>query len=176
VDELSYSAAWLERWRDEVTSAVAAVMSTFEKTYGYPPSRNEVRVADESDLRAAADYGREGCGFREMSTFYESIGEVVLPDIGNGYFVHSARNVLDRLAEEGEIFIPMADDPLGMVIASNGAGHLYVADWGGAVHRSRTASLDEPEFDQVADNLPEFLDRLRHCVLAFAVTGEPGDL
>jgi hypothetical protein len=45
----------------------------------------------------------------------ESIGEVVLEDVGNGCFVHSARAVLHRLAEEGPVFIPLADDLPGFL-------------------------------------------------------------
>ncbi|MFI9724390.1 hypothetical protein ACIHFE_32940 [Streptomyces sp. NPDC052396] len=96
--------------------------------------------------------------------------------MGNGYFVHSAHDVLGRLAEEGPVFVPEADDPHGMVIASNGGGILYVADRGGAIHRSRTASLDDAEFDKVTDNLSEFLDHIRRCVVRFAETGATGDL
>ncbi|MFE2316503.1 hypothetical protein ACFXC8_25800 [Streptomyces sp. NPDC059441] len=176
MDQLSYSAAWLSRWRDEITGAVNSMMSTFEETYGYEPGTNEVRVAGEEDLRAAHDYGREVLGFEDLLTFYESIGEVVLPDVGNGYFIHSARDVLHRLAEEGPVFVPEADDPHGMVIASNGGGVLYVADWGGAIHRSRSASLDDAEFDKLADDLPQFLDHIRRCVVSFVETGATGDL
>jgi hypothetical protein len=176
MDRLPYSAAWLSRWRDDITGAVRAMTATFETTYGHPPGRNDVRIADEDDLRAARDYGREFLAFPEMVTFYESIGEVALADVGNGCFIHPARDVLRRLAEEGPVFVPMADDPHGMVIGSNGGGRLYVADWGGAVHRSRTASTDNGEFDRVADDLPQFLDRLRRCVTRFVTTGEPGEL
>ncbi|MET9463080.1 hypothetical protein ABZY05_50415 [Streptomyces canus] len=84
------------------------MISTFKETYGCEPGTNEVRVADEEALRAARDYGRELLGFEDLLTFYESIGEVVLPDVGNGYFVHAARDVLDRLAEEGSVFVPEA--------------------------------------------------------------------
>jgi hypothetical protein len=152
------------------------VIPAFEETFGYEPGTNEVRAAGDEDLRAARDYGRELLGFKDLLTFYESIGEMALPDVGNGYFVHSARDVLHRLAEEGPVLVPQADDPHGMVIASNGGGILYVADWGGAIHRSRTASLDDAEFDKVADNLPEFLGHLRRCVVRFAETGATGDL
>ncbi|UXX96794.1 SMI1/KNR4 family protein [Streptomyces sp. AD2-2] len=120
MDQPPYSAAWLSRWRDEITDAVGAMVSTFEATHGYPPGRNEVRVADDDDRRAAREYARETLGFEELRTFYASIGEVVLSDVGNGYFIHSARDVLHRLAEEGDVAIPDADDPLGMVIGSDG--------------------------------------------------------
>lgn len=63
-----------------------------------------------------------------------------------------------------------------MVIASNGEGLRYVADRGGAIHRSRSASPDEGEFDRIADGLPQFLDHLRRCVVTFARTGAVGDL
>ncbi|MFB8305927.1 SMI1/KNR4 family protein [Kitasatospora purpeofusca] len=150
--------------------------STFEETFGYEPGTNEVRAADDEDFRAARDYGRELLGFGDLLTFYESVGEVVLPDVGNGCFVHSARDVLDRLAEEGPVFVPETEDRHGMVIASNGGGILYVADRGGAIHRSRTASLDDAEFDKVANSLPEFLDHLRRCIVGFVETGSTGDL
>ncbi|MGE6738420.1 hypothetical protein ACQKIP_47065, partial [Streptomyces sp. NPDC059900] len=97
-------------------------------------------------------------------------------DVGNGYFIHSARDVLHRVAEEGYVFIPLADDPHGMVIGSDGGGILFVADWGGAIHRSQTASSHAAEFDRVAEDFPEFLDLIRRSVVRFAETGEPGCL
>ncbi|MBO1334479.1 SMI1/KNR4 family protein [Streptomyces sp. VRA16 Mangrove soil] len=152
------------------------MLATFEETYGHPPGTNAIRPADEDDLAAARAYARESLGFEDLQTFYASIGEVSLPDVGNGFFLHSARDVLDRLAQDGPVALPEADDPLGMVIASNGGGRLYVADRGGAVHRSRTASVDDGAFDKVAGNLPEFLDLVLRSVVRFVETGEAGDL
>lgn len=176
MDQPPYSAAWLSRWREEITDAVGAMVVAFEETHGYPPGRNEIRVADDDDRRAAREYARETLGFEELRTFYASIGEVVLSDVGNGYFIHAARDVLDQLAEDGDVAIPAADDPLGMVIGSDGGGRLYVADWGGAIHRSRTAAVDEGQFDKVAEDLPEFLDLIRRSVTRFVETGETGSL
>ncbi|MGW6056071.1 hypothetical protein [Streptomyces sp. NPDC055189] len=176
MDGTAYSAAWLSRWREEITAAVSAMAATFEETYGYPPEGNEVRVADEADRHAAREYGRDMPGSAAMLTFYESIGEVALPDVGNGYFIHSAHDVLHRVAQEGYVFIPAADDPHGMVIGSDGGGILFAADRDGVIHRSRTASADAAEFDRVADGLPQFLDLIRRSVTRFAATGEPGYL
>lgn len=176
MDRLPCSAAWLSRWRAEVMDAVNGLLPAFEAAHGHRPGTNEVRVAGEEDLRAARAYGREFLAFGDGITFYESIGEVVLPDMGKGCFLHSARDVLHGLAERGPVFVPLADDPHGMVIASNGEGLRYVADRGGAIHRSRSASPDEGEFDRIADGLPQFLDRLGRCVVTFARTGAVGDL
>lgn len=175
MDQLSYSAEWLSRWREEITHAVSSMVLTFEEKNGYEPGMNEVRIASKEDLRAVHDGGRELQGFEDLLTFYESIGEVVLPEVGNGFFVHSACDVLHRVEEEG-VSLSEADGPHGMVIASNGGGILYVADRGGAIHRSRSASLDDAEFDKVADTLPEFLEHVRRCVVRFVETGETGDL
>ncbi|MEV0093882.1 hypothetical protein [Streptomyces sp. NPDC050738] len=173
MDDSSFSLAWLAEWREQINEAVTALLTHFEDDYGYRPGANEVRAADEDDLRAALDFSREPLAFTDLAAFYSSVGEVSLPDIGNGYFIHSARQVLHQLAEEGPVFLPESDDPQGMVIASNGGGQLYAADWGGAIHRSRTAS-QESEFDRVADDLPAFLDLVRRAVLRFTRSGEPG--
>ncbi|WP_329042218.1 hypothetical protein OHT61_28850 [Streptomyces sp. NBC_00178] len=175
MEQLSYSAAWPARWSGEVTGALSCMVSTFEERYGYEPGANEVRIAGRKDSVTPA-IDRELRGFEDLLTFYEAIDEVVLPDVGNGYFIHSADDVLRRLAEEGPVFVPEADDPHGIVIASDGGGISYVADRGGAIHRSRTASLDDADFDKVADNLPQFLDHVRRSIIRFVETAEPGDL
>ncbi|MGW0859416.1 hypothetical protein [Streptomyces sp. NPDC002690] len=174
MDRPPYSAAWLARWRQEITDVVGAMLLTFEETHGFAPGDHRVRVADEDDRRAARDLARESLAFGDLLTFYESFGAVALPDVGNGYFIHSARELLRRLSEEGAVFMPEADDPHGLVIGSDGGGGLFVADRGGAIHRTRTAAPGGAEFDRVADDLPEFLDLLRGAVVRFAETGETG--
>ncbi|GAA1367061.1 hypothetical protein [Streptomyces beijiangensis] len=176
MDHPPLSPSWLTQWCDQIAEAVDAMLVDFEDAYGYTPGANGIREANADDLRAARDYGHEALGFSDMATFYASIGDVSLPDVGNGCFIHSARHVLNQLAEEGPVFIPESDDPLGMVIASDGGGLLFVADWCGAIHRSSTASVDCGEFHRVAENLPEFLDLIRRSVLRFTGTGEVGHL
>lgn len=168
---VGYSGEWVARWREDVLAAVGDVLAGFEERHGYAPGVNGVPLARGDDLAAAREYGREGYGFADLLTFYESVAEVALPDVGGGFFIHSAREVLDRLGREGPVFVPDAHDFMGMVIASSGAGVLYVADWGGAVHRCRTASPDDGEFDQIDDSFPEFLDRVRRWVVGVAATG-----
>ncbi|WP_020555798.1 hypothetical protein [Embleya scabrispora] len=153
-----------------------AMTATFEQTYGYPPGTNAIHAPDEEDRRAAVDFGREPLCFPDSETYYECIGNVVLEDVGNGYFLYSVSEVLRRLTDEGAVFIPLADDPGGMVIGSDGGRHQFVADWGGVVHKSRTASVHEGEFDRVADDFPQFLELLRRSVLRFAAMSDLGNL
>ncbi|MFE0510849.1 hypothetical protein [Streptomyces sp. NPDC058964] len=63
-----------------------------------------------------------------------------------------------------------------MVIGSNGGGLYYVTGPDGSVRRTRTASLDEPELDRVADDLREFLKLLEQSLTQFVANGDPGRL
>ncbi|MFE7236324.1 hypothetical protein ACFVAF_38120 [Streptomyces sp. NPDC057596] len=63
-----------------------------------------------------------------------------------------------------------------MIIGSNGGGRSYVAGPGGVVYRTRTASLDEPELDRVADDLQQFLELLERSLTRFVANGELGYL
>ncbi|MFE4925259.1 hypothetical protein [Streptomyces sp. NPDC056661] len=63
----------------------------------------------------------------------------------------------------------------GLAIGSNGGGLSYVAGADGAVYRTRTASLDEPEFDKVADDLRQFLQLLEQSLTQFIGHNEPED-
>jgi hypothetical protein len=63
-----------------------------------------------------------------------------------------------------------------LVIGSDGGGRSYVVGRDGAVHRTRTASLDEPELDTVADDPRQFLELLERSLARFIATGEPGYL
>ncbi|MEV6107046.1 hypothetical protein AB0M28_20370 [Streptomyces sp. NPDC051940] len=67
-------------------------------------------------------------------------------------------------------------EPSGLVLASDGGGLLFVSDSRGAVFRTRSASLDEAEFDKVAVDLRQFLDLLGRSVKRFIGTGGPGYL
>ncbi|MFC7830657.1 hypothetical protein [Streptomyces sp. NPDC057375] len=46
----------------------------------------------------------------------------------------------------------------------------------GALYRTRTASLDEPELDKVADGLHQFLELLERSLTRFIADGETGSL
>ncbi|WP_405444439.1 transposase [Streptomyces achromogenes] len=63
-----------------------------------------------------------------------------------------------------------------VVIGSNGGGLSYVAGRDGLVHRTRTALLEEPEFDKVAYDLRQFLELLEQSLTRLVTDGEPGSL
>ncbi|MFI2670937.1 hypothetical protein ACH5AU_15540 [Streptomyces albidoflavus] len=167
MDRTPYSAEWLSHWRDDLTHALTSLLPRFAQTYGYPPDTNEVRAANEQDLRALRGRAPGLPLCEALLTFYESIGEVTLPDVGNGYFIHSAHHVLHDLAENGPVTLPDPRNPHGTVFASNGGGLLYAIDPHGAVHRSDSASW-HTDFTRTTDDLPHFLTQLHRQVISFA--------
>ncbi|MPY33535.1 SMI1/KNR4 family protein [Streptomyces adustus] len=148
----------------------------FEHRHGFPPGANEVRPADSDDQAAARALAQASLIPADLVTFYDSIGDVTWADVGNGYFLDSASDVLLRLQEYGAVDVGADQKVHGLVIGSNGGGLSYVVGPDGSVHRTRTASLDEPELDKVADDLRQFLELLERSLTRFIADGEPGSL
>lgn len=175
MEEGPVSAAWLSRWRSEISSALTTLTSGFEEKYGYPAGNNDIRTPDAADLAAASNLAGEPLAPGDLTTFYRSIREIWLADVGNAYFIHSADVVLDQLRTDGPVRLSDTNDAQGIVIASDGGGLLFAVDGSGSVYRSDAASTDS-DFDKVADSLREFLDLIRRSVVRFIDTGEPGYL
>ncbi|WND39929.1 SMI1/KNR4 family protein [Streptomyces sp. BB1-1-1] len=148
----------------------------FGRRHGFPPGVNEVRPANRDDQTAARALAQASLIPADLVTFYDSIGDVTWADVGNGYFLHPASDVLLRLQEYGAVDVDTNQKRPGLVIGSNGGGLSYVAGPDGSVHRTRTASLDEPELDKVADDLRLLLELLEQSLTRFIADGEPGSL
>ncbi|MDQ0710567.1 hypothetical protein QFZ55_000019 [Streptomyces luteogriseus] len=140
------------------------------------PGTNEVRPADHDDQAAARTLAQASVVPPDLVTFYNSIGDITWEDVGNGYFVDPAGDVLLRLKEYGSVDVGAGQKASGLVIGSNGGGLSYAAGPRGMVYRTRTASLDEPELDHVADDLRQFLELLERSLTRFVANGEPGYL
>jgi hypothetical protein len=112
----------------------------------------------------------------DLVTFYDSIGDVTWADAGNGYFVDPAADALLRFKQYGAVDVGADQKDGGLVIGSNGDGLSYVASPGGVIYRTRTASLDQPELDRVADDLRRFLELLERSLTRFVAKGESGCL
>jgi hypothetical protein len=173
---------WLDSWRVSVAASLAELLGTFRQRFGYEPDANTVgpsasreAVASLAALRPAA--------VPDLLAFYQSIGEVSLPDVGNGYFIHSPHLVVGH-AQAGEprrIGPPLDVDVL--VFASDGGGALYVlpAAQAGPVYRLRDPVLrngvaDARNAQIAAGDLQAFLQRLKLAVQTFTSTGNLTDL
>ncbi|GAB2325586.1 SMI1/KNR4 family protein [Streptomyces griseoincarnatus] len=176
MSDRSLSPAWLASWSSRVSETLLAMTREFERRHGYPPGVNEVRPADHADLSAARTLAQVSLVPGDLVTFYESIGEVTWADVGNGYFVASAADVLLGFQQYGTVDLGADQKHRGLVIGSNGGGVSCAVGPSGVIHRTRTASLDEPELDQVADDLRELLDLLERSLTQFVANGDPGPL
>jgi hypothetical protein len=133
-------------------------------------------MADPADKAAARTLAQVSIVPADLVAFCDSIGDVTWADVGNGYFVDPAGDVLLRFKQYGAVDVG-ADKKLGgLVIGSNGGGLSDAAGPGGVIYRMRTASLDEPELDRVADDLRQFLELLERSLTRFVANGEPGCL
>ncbi|MEU9110917.1 S1 RNA-binding domain-containing protein [Streptomyces sp. NPDC048483] len=155
---------WLTSWSRTMTAELADRMAAFEATYGYPPSVNEVRPAsDDQCLAAALLRLAHPDASSHLTTFYATVHEVSLPDIGNGYFLHPPEHVRAELTAEGPVRIGPDPAHTAVVFGSDGGGLLFAIDRRGRLHRSRTASRDG-EFEPLCDTLEEFLTGIRRAV------------
>lgn len=163
--------AWLTSWRDELNRALERFLAAFEGRYGYRPGDN--RITGPGDDQTARKINAHPDTAPDLTPFYQVIYEVLLPDIGNGYFIHPAGHVLDELAHAGPARLGASAS--GVVFASDGGGILYAIGADGTIYRSDAASRDSG-FEVIAADLASFLDQLRQAVMRFIATGEPGQL
>jgi hypothetical protein len=174
--------AWLAEWRASLTVKVDQLLQTFQSRFGFEPGTNQLGPpATEQALaslqaivpRPAAD----------LIDFYRWIGQVSLPDVGNGYFIHPA-DLVARQAAGGEprrIGPPHELDIL--VFGSDGGGALYAvpAAKPGPVYRLREYSINNGialagNIKIIAVDYRTFLQRLQTAVDTFVATGHPADL
>ncbi|MEU9394563.1 SMI1/KNR4 family protein [Streptomyces sp. NPDC048324] len=146
----------------------------FESRHGFPPGNNEVRLADCDDQAAARALAQVTITPADLVTLYDSIGDITWADVDSGYFLHPASGVLVRLQEYGLVDLGADQKSDGLVIGSNGGGLSYVLGTDGTVHRTRAASLDEPELDKVADDLWHLLELWERSLRRFVAHGGPG--
>ncbi|MFD5571263.1 SMI1/KNR4 family protein [Streptomyces cadmiisoli] len=172
----SLSPAWLASWVSRVSEPLTAMTDEFERRHGFPPGTNEVRPTDHDDRAAARTLARMTLVPADLVTFYDSIGELTWEDVGNGYFIDPPGAVLLLLKDCGAVDVDTDHRASGLAIGSNGGGLSYVVGPGGVVYRTRTASLDTPEVDRVADDLRHFLELLEQSLTQFIANGEPGHL
>lgn len=175
---LPMDGAYIRRWREDVTVCLDRPLPGFEVRFGYPPGRHTVGgPAGEEELAWLAGTRLSG----DLLEWYRQAREVSLPDIGNGYFLHEPGLVARR-----EVTLVRGRFAAEVIMfASDGGGTLFAVDavTGSPVYRLPAGEIvagvyrsDHPQFDVVATNLTEFLDRLRDAVEVFAVTGAAGDL
>jgi hypothetical protein len=175
-------AEWLSTWRISVTAAVDELLGTFRQRFGFEPGTNELGppASGEALTSLAA---LQATPAHDLLAFYRNVGEVSLPDVGSGYFIHPPCLVVQQ-AQAGELHrIGPPVDVEVLVFASDGGGALYAlpAAQAGPVYRLRDCALRDGVAGArgarvVADDLQAFLQSLELAVETFVSTGNLTDL
>lgn len=170
---------WLDEWRVSVTALLAELLGTFSQRFGFEPGVNAVGPPAAAEALASLAALRPAPA-RELLLFYESIGEVSLPDVGNGYFIHPPRLVAGQAQAGGPRRIGPPFDVDVVAFASDGGGALYALPAAGAgpVYRLRDCALLDGAAvasaggaEAAAGDLREFLQHLKLAVGTFTRTG-----
>ncbi|MFJ8834451.1 hypothetical protein [Micromonospora aurantiaca] len=173
----------LRTWREDLRKGVASAVLDFEDRYGYPPDEN---VVSEPDTIAAARLAAVRPAIpADLVDVYAAVGAVDLPDIGNGFFLHTASDVAHIHESRNLWHVRGRHDADVVVFASDGGGTQYAlaTPAGSPVYRlppglvlDGVYTSEDPRFDMAAPDLSTFLDRLLQAVKTFAASSTPPSL
>ncbi|MGW3661520.1 hypothetical protein ACWD6R_40600 [Streptomyces sp. NPDC005151] len=130
---------WVRGWCEQTSTVLAAVMSSFLKTHGFPPGENAVNLATDESHGATDALVDLTPIPSDLTTLYWVVCEVSMPDVEHGHFVHPASTVAEHFREYGSVQID--DEPPAIVFASDGGGHLFAVAGSGRVWKSTTGTV-----------------------------------
>jgi hypothetical protein len=165
----------LNSWLFDVSELVTSFTEGFEATYGYEPGVNEVvRAGGDGAFPDVGGADRRGLldadVHSDLIEFYGAIQGVSLPDLGNGYFVHTP----DTVANPARFGFPNTvsgalNGRIAVFGSDGGGGLLAVQRSDGRVYRLSGGSLNGTAYDvenfgveMLAPDLWTFLVNLRH--------------
>lgn len=154
----------------------------FEARFGYPLEGGANFVNDPDQVVQAG--GSEPLLPLALALFYDEVGEVSLPDIHNGYFIHPAGRSSSSV--DWGLPVRVEADSIGRVVTfgSDGGGgffslafadgSVYYLPPGQIVEGIYGGGLGEPR--KIAHDLSEFLDRLLVVIRDFVAKGRTSGL
>jgi len=169
----------LTRWKQRLQSTIAGLEANAPSLLGYPVGEGDNVVTDPTGAPLPADLPRG------LAAMYREIGEVSLPDIGNGYFVHPPSYLTESVARG----LPVGADTAVLAgpvttFGSDGGGTLYCvpaasdAVWalpaGEIVNGVYRGGMAAPRL--IAASVEEFLDRLLDDAATFVESGQSAGL
>jgi hypothetical protein len=168
----------IAEWKADLRAQLDHLATVFEERFGYPleEDSNFVRDADQG----VQVQGGGALPLQTLAEFYAEVGEVSLPDVHNGYFIHPA----SRLPASIDWGLPVRVDvgSIGDVatFGSDGGGGLFcvaLADAavyylppGQIVDGIYSGGMGAPK--RIATDFADFLQRLLAVTREFVVTGQ----
>ncbi|SCF30092.1 hypothetical protein [Micromonospora chokoriensis] len=168
-------------WKTNVRAELDRLGQVFEARFGYPLEDGANFVSDADQVAQAG--GSKPLLPPALALFYDEVGEVSLPDIHNGYFIHPASRFPSSV--DWGLPVRVEADSIGSVatFGSDGGGGFfslvsadcsaYYLPPGQVVDGIYSGGLGEPR--KIAHDLSEFLDRLLVVIRDFVARGRtPG--
>ena len=167
-------------WKADIRAALMDVKAVFQERYGYPPGENsatdpEVSGEEQTDNVAIPS---------SLVAFYLDVGELSIPDVHNGYFIHTLELVKrGNWGHPKRIEVEIDGQALNediLTFGSNGGGHLFCINRSnGAIYELPHGEINEHNVylgglcnpKLVASSFEEFLHRLLSMTKDFAVGG-----
>lgn len=160
---------------DGLEVLLARFTEGFQARFGYPPGTNAVVRPDPAEAAAdTRDLAAAGVP-AALVNLYREVAEIRAPDVGHGYFVHTAPDVLAGLAGAQPTRLAGAPAEGIVVFGSDGGGGLFaLGTSGGAVHHLTGGSWLGDAYDAgsaatvIAPDVPGFLSWLSAALAAEA--------
>lgn len=167
----------IAEWKTGIRAQLDQLSIVFEERFGYlfDEDANFVRDADQ-EFRAGGD---KSVFPPALASFYSEVGEVSLPDIHNGYFIHPA----ERLPVAADWGLPTrvdvgsvghvstfgSDGGGGLFCLAHGSEAVYYLPPGQIVEGVYGGGLGRPK--RIAPDFATFLRLLLDAVRQFVATG-----
>jgi hypothetical protein len=170
----------LEHWKAALLVAIAQLESRAEDLVGYPIDAGENYVASS----VPADLESVGIELPiALEAFYSKIGEVSLPDMHIGYFIHAVTTILESAERSLPTRIESSLTADVVTFGSDGGGGLFALDVAyGRVYFLPSGAIEDGVYRggldavrPIAESLESFLDVLLHNVEAFVSAGNVRD-
>ncbi|WP_322767012.1 hypothetical protein [Frankia sp. Cr1] len=163
------SGANLDSWIDEISQLSSDFTRSFEGKFGYPPGENYVRRVKPGLERRSVQLLSSTGIVGDLLDFYSLVEEVSLPDVGSGFFIHSADSLVDGIRGGQPTKVAGFIEDSIIVFGSDGGGALFALNsLGMVVYRLDGGSLvgsvyevDESGVNILARDLWNFLEYLR---------------
>lgn len=164
----------LPSWARRMSAEVRRLLDGFEERFGYEPDTNEIGLTTDDRGVGTSDLPPQ------VRAFFQSIDEVSLPDVWNGYFLGPADLVIRCFNDNdpGAVVVN-SEEHRAMSIGSDGGGAYFAIDLdaGGAMLRVSEATVKagalRGNVQQVAPDFDTFLEVLCDNISAVARGEEP---
>jgi hypothetical protein len=119
-----------------MSDLLSKLMRNFEDGFGYPPGENRLYRATLERGRSAAEALAALGAPAELINFYQEIDQLSMPDVKNGFFVHSCEDVVNGMKGEQPTRLTGYIDDKIVVFGSDGGGGLFaLSSTNGQVYR-----------------------------------------